>query len=106
MSGSAGRGQEPFALWSRKPEWIEPMLPTPTEPRALGPDWAWEPGLRGTRCLVWTGARGIQMRNARGESRAEARPAPRHLPAVAARGAAPRDPVITRPALYPFACPH
>jgi len=106
MSGSAGRGQEPFALWSRKPEWIEPMLPTPTEPRALGPDWAWEPELRGTRCLVWTGERGIQMRNARGESLAEAQPELRHLLDVAVRGDAILDGVITREALYLFDCLH
>ena len=106
MNGSAGHGREPFALWRGKPEWIAPMLPTRSEPRALGADWAWEPELPGTRCLVWTGERGTQLRNAHGESLAEAQPDLLRLLDVAVRGDAILDGVLTGEALHLFDCLH
>lgn len=106
MDGSAGSGRQRFALWRSKPAWVEPMLPTPAEPGTLGLEWVWEPDLRGTRCLVWTGEGGTALRDVRGSSLDQAHPELVQLLDVAVRGDTILDGVITPDALFLFDCLH
>jgi bifunctional non-homologous end joining protein LigD len=106
MDGSSGRGRERFALWRGKPEWVDPMLPSRADPRALGAEWAWEPDLSGTRCLVWTDGGRALLRDAVGRSLGASHPELVHLLNVAVRGDTILDGVITGEALYLFDCLH
>jgi bifunctional non-homologous end joining protein LigD len=104
MDGSAGLGRDRFALWRGKPEWIDPMLPSASEPRALAGDWVWEPELSGTRCLVWTDEGHARIRDAAGRALDASQPELVHLLSVAVRGDTILDGVITRDALFLFDC--
>ncbi|HEU5049365.1 MAG TPA: hypothetical protein VFU00_03510 [Gemmatimonadales bacterium] len=96
--------ERPLGLWSRKPEWIEPMHASRSEPRPLAGEWIWEPRLEGVRCLVWASPAGIRLRDARGtplERRHSGLVA--HLES-ASRGDAILDGVITGHGIELFDC--
>ena len=61
--GSISRRARGLALWSRRPDWVEPMRASPSDPRALGGDWILEPRLEGARCLAWTSETGVVLRD-------------------------------------------
>lgn len=105
MDGSVwlarGRG---FALWRGKPEWIEPMLATDSEPKPLAGEWLWEPRLAGSRCLVWTA--GGQARLFGADHRPLDARFAEYAPilGVSVRGDTILDGVATAEALYLFDC--
>ena len=104
MRSRSGRGTSRFALWSGKPEWIEPMVADRSEPGPLPGEWVWEPKLAGTRCLIWTGDGQVRLRGAGGEPLDARFRELGPVLAVGVRGDTILDGVITREALYLFDC--
>lgn len=98
------RNPEKLALWRSRPDWVEPMLPSSSEPQALPGGWLWEPKLAGERCQVWTSAETVQLRSASGRPLTERHADLVRLAGAAARGDTILDAVITPSALYVFDC--
>ena len=93
-----------LALRRGQPDWIEPMLPSPSQPRTLGGGWAWEPKVEGTRCIVWSRRGQVRLTGGNREPLEAEHDWLLRLVESSVRGDVLLDGVATRSALYLFDC--
>jgi ATP-dependent DNA ligase len=102
--GNFSRRARGFALWSRRPDWIEPMRASASDPRPLGGDWILEPRLEGDRCLAWTFDAGVELRDGERQALNVRYPGLAARLGAACRGEAILDGMITNQGLELFDC--
>ena len=93
-----------LALWAPRPDWIEPMRASSSDPRPLGGDWLLEPRLEGERCLAWTSDIGVMLRDAQRHSLDARHPGLAARLRDACRGEAILDGMITSQGFELFDC--
>jgi bifunctional non-homologous end joining protein LigD len=104
IQGNYPRRARGLALWSRRPDWIEPMQASPADPRPLGGDWILEPRLEGERCLAWTSDAGVELRASDRRSLTARHAGLAARLAEATRGEAILDGMLTNQGLELFDC--
>ena len=93
-----------LALRRSQPEWVDPMVASPSQPRTLAGAWAWEPKVEGTRCIVWASKGRVRLLDVQREPLGDEYDWLLRTMETSVRGDVILDGVAGRSALFLFDC--